>query len=196
MIHLLWKIKLKKKWLGDILSEQCLEKSVEATINVRYGKILSAIFELKAVLEDLRMQMIGGIKCGMDIWEIAIIPSLLNNADTWVEISSQSINRLNQLQNMFLQTLLGVGQSCPRPALCWDTATLSMKIRIYKAKLLLINHIKKIESKSLAKQVFENQNKYGWPGLVSEIKTISEEWSIPDITKKKIMRLKLNGKIK
>ena len=35
---------------------------------------------LKSVIEDLRMQMIEGIKCGHDIWEMALIPSLLNNA--------------------------------------------------------------------------------------------------------------------
>ena len=60
--------KNEEKWLRDILSDQGLEKSVEATINRRYGKVLTAIFELKSILEDLRMQMIGGIKCGLDIW--------------------------------------------------------------------------------------------------------------------------------
>jgi hypothetical protein len=47
--------KSEEKWLGDILSDGGLEKSAEATIANRYGRILSAIFELKAVIEDLRM---------------------------------------------------------------------------------------------------------------------------------------------
>ena len=52
--------KSQEKWLGDILADGGLEKSAEATITNRYGRVFSAIFELKAVIEDLRMQMIGG----------------------------------------------------------------------------------------------------------------------------------------
>lgn len=114
----------EEKWLGDMLSDAGLSKSVEATVKSRYGRILSAIFEIKSVVEDLRMQMIGGIKCGLDIWEMALIPSLTNNCGTWTEISSQAIDSLNELQNMFLRNLFAVSQSCPKPALCWDTATL------------------------------------------------------------------------
>ena len=96
--------KSEEKWLGDMLSNQGLQKSVELTVDQRYGRVFAAIFEMKAVLEDLRLQMIGGIKCGIDIWELAIIPSLLNNCSTWVEISSQSVEKVNKLQNIFLQT--------------------------------------------------------------------------------------------
>ena len=110
--------KNEEKWLGDILSNGGLDKSIEATINSRYGKITGAIFELKAVIEDLRMQSIGGIRCGKDIWEISIIPSLLNDSRTWATISDSSVEKLNSLQNTFLQTLLAVGRSCPKPALC------------------------------------------------------------------------------
>ena len=54
-----------EKWLGDMLSDGGLIKSVEATVKSRYGRTLSAIFEMKTVVEDLHMQMIGGIKCGL-----------------------------------------------------------------------------------------------------------------------------------
>ena len=67
--------KSEEKWLGEYMSDKRLEKSVEATINHRFGKVFSAIFELKAVIEDLRFQMIGGLKCGIDIWEVAMILS-------------------------------------------------------------------------------------------------------------------------
>ena len=173
----------EEKWLGDILSDQGLKKSVEATINRRYGKVLTAIFELKSILEDLRMQMIGGIKCGLDIWELAIIPSLANNAGVWVEVSPQSIEKLNKLQNTFLQSLFAVGQSCPKPALCWDTTTLLMEVRISKAKLALLHHITTLDNTSLAKQVYTEQLSNGWPGLVTECQAIMKEWSLPDITK-------------
>ena len=175
--------KNEEKWLGDYLSDQGISKSVEVTINNRYGKIQAAIFELKAVLEDLRMQSIGGLKCGLDIWELALIPSLTNNCGTWTQISQQSVDKLDKLQNLFLQVLFAVGQSCPRPALCWDTATLTMQTRIDKSKLLLLHHIKNLDPSSLAKQVYEEQNKHGWPGLVAECKDIMKEWKVEDISK-------------
>ena len=126
---------------------------------------MAAIFELKAVMEDLRMQIIGGLKCGLDIWELAIVPSLTNNCGTWTDISDQSIEKLEQLQNMFLQTMFAVSQSCPKPALCWDTATLLMQVRVEKAKLSLLHHIKNLEKTSLAKQVYTEQNEHGWARL-------------------------------
>ena len=169
--------------MGDMLSNQGLQKSVELTVDQRYGRVFAAIFEMKAVLEDLRLQMIGGIKCGIDIWELAIIPSLLNNCSTWVEISSQSVEKVNKLQNIFLQTLFAVGQSCPSPALCWDTDTLQIKIRIDQAKLNLLHHIKNSDKDTLAKQVYDEQSDHGWPGLVSECRDIMKEWGIPDITR-------------
>ena len=177
--------KSQEKWLGDILADGGLEKSAEATITHRYGRVFSAIFELKAVIEDLRMQMIGGIKCGMDIWEMAIIPSLLNNAGTWIHISDTSIDKLNSLQNIFLQTLLGAGRGCPTPALCWDTATLDMRVRVQKAKLALIHHIMGLEGTALAKQIYEEQLNFGWPGLVRECGEIVKEWGVQDIINNK-----------
>ena len=56
--------KSQEKWLGDILADCGLEKSAEATFANRYGRVFSAIFELRAAIEDLRIQMNGGIKCG------------------------------------------------------------------------------------------------------------------------------------
>jgi hypothetical protein len=59
----------------------------------------------------------SGESCGLDIWELALIPSLTNNCGTWTQILQQSVEKLDKLQNLFLQILFAVGQSCPRPAL-------------------------------------------------------------------------------
>ena len=53
----------------DFISDQWLEKSVEATIYNNYGKIFAAIFEIKSLIEDLRMQVFGRLKLALDIWE-------------------------------------------------------------------------------------------------------------------------------
>ena len=77
----------KEKWLGDIFQKSGLEASIEATIKDRIGRVKISIFETNAILDDIRMQIIGGINGSIDIWERAIIPMLLNNSETWVNIS-------------------------------------------------------------------------------------------------------------
>ena len=90
----------EEKWLRDMLSDGGLIKSVEATVKSR---TLSAIFEMKTVVENLRIQIIGGIKCGPDIWELALIPSLLHSAGTLTQMSNQAMD--------------SVRSSCFKPAL-------------------------------------------------------------------------------
>ena len=63
------KNKSDEKWIVDFISDQWLEKSVEATIYNNYGNIFAAIFEIKSLIEDLRMQVFGRLKLALDIWE-------------------------------------------------------------------------------------------------------------------------------
>ena len=62
---------------------------------------MSAIMEIKTIIEDYRIHVVGGLKSGLDIWEMAIIPSLLNNAETWDEIDEESMIKLNYCVKMF-----------------------------------------------------------------------------------------------
>jgi hypothetical protein len=51
------KEKKQDKWLGDQFCEEGLSHSVAATIKDRSGGTKDAIFELKGILEDYRMQL-------------------------------------------------------------------------------------------------------------------------------------------
>ena len=66
--------------MGDVLHEEGLTKSVHATIDKRYGKSYMAIVEVMAILNDFRIDTVGGILAGLQIFDLAIIPGLLNNA--------------------------------------------------------------------------------------------------------------------
>ena len=55
-------------YLGDELSEGGLAASVEATIKARESKVKGAIYELKALCEDHRMQVVGGVLGALDIY--------------------------------------------------------------------------------------------------------------------------------
>jgi hypothetical protein len=125
---------------------------------------------------------------------MAIIPSLLNNASPSTHISKQSIDKLNSLQNIFLQTMFTVSRSCPKPLLCWDSATPLMQVRIDKAKVSLLHHVKNLDNESLAKQIYEEQCHSGWHGLVMECKKIIDDWEKPS-SKRNTSYQKASGKL-
>ena len=129
------------------------------------------------------MQVIGGIVGGLDIWEMAVIPMLLNNADVWTEIDANAVKELEYLQNLFLAVLMNVPMTGPQLALCWDTGTSKMENGIKMMKLKLIIHIKKLSNNSLANQVYKEQLKNDWPGLAKESQAICEEFRLKDVTK-------------
>ena len=110
-------------------------------------------FEIMQVVEDCRSQRVGGAKAGLDLWETAFIPSLLNNCETWVEASDNTIEKLEELQNKFYRNLLSVPRTTPKPSLIWEMGGMKMKWRIIQKKLIFMNHVLHLGQDSLARQV-------------------------------------------
>ena len=137
------------KYLGDWISEGGLTDSVECTVRKRKGLAVSSIHEIRLVVEDCRSRICGGIKAGLDIWELAVLPMLLYNAECWFEISPKTLDDLESIQKRFLKHLLAVGSGCPIPSLYWETGTLGIKWRILMKKLLFYHHIKCLPDSSL-----------------------------------------------
>ena len=74
--------KSQEKYLGDVFCSQGLSASVEATVKERSSKIKGSIYELRAVIEDFRMQSVGGMEAAIDLYESCIVPSLIANCST------------------------------------------------------------------------------------------------------------------
>jgi hypothetical protein len=55
---------------------------VQATIGEREEKLKGAIFEVKSIIEDFQMQAVGGMMAAWELWERAMVPSLLAGAGT------------------------------------------------------------------------------------------------------------------
>ena len=173
--------KQKDAYLGDIIHEGGLAISAETTINHRYGRIFSSIIEVSAILDDFRIDTIGGLVAGHEIYELALLPSLLNNADTWVELNEASVSKLDNLQNAMFRNLFGVPASTPIPLLRFDLGCLKMEERINQKKLMFLHHLKSLKSDSLAGEIFELQTKYGFPGLVTECRKLIIKYKLPNI---------------
>ena len=196
LCNILMKEKVADKYLGDIISSGGLAVSADATIQDRYSRVYASIVETRAIVQDCRSQVVGGIVSGLEIWESAHIPSLLNNSENWVDISEKSIKKLDDLQNTLYRMLLAVPKTTPEPSLAWDLGGMKMKFRIIMKKLLFIHHLVSLESSSLAKQVLEKQDMHNLPGLVTECKDYILKYKLPNILKIKMTKTQWKSAVK
>ena len=170
----------QEKYLGDQVSFGGLAASVMATIVKRKGKVIQSIFEIKAVIDDCRSHVTGGLETGLELWEMAVIPFVMNNCGSWVGHTSKEVTELEKLQNLFYRVLLEVPVGCPTPMLYWDCGGLLMENRILKNKLMLIHHIATLGQDSLAYQVYEEQRKLQLPDLLQECQDFLIKFKIQD----------------
>jgi hypothetical protein len=156
---------------------------VEETIKDRSGKTKGSIYELRALIEDFRMQAIGGMQAGIDLYESCIVSSLLTNGGTWTEITDQEVKELEELQNTMCRALLQVPLSTPRSSLRAVLGLVGMKIRVMEAKVLLVMAIRRHEEGGLARKILKEQLAFGFPGLGQEVSQICQEIGLPDASR-------------
>ena len=87
------KIADHEKYLGDYISSS-LSKSIEVTLEKRKGLVKKAIFEIRAIVNDCRSKQLGGILVGLEIWNLAICPYLLNNSECFTEIKKKFLKNI------------------------------------------------------------------------------------------------------
>ena len=174
-------VKEKVNFLGDILHEQGVTKSAEVTVNLRYGRMLSTIYEISEFLKDFRADSIGAIRSGLMIYEMAVIPALLFNSNTWCYMNNNTIKTLENLQTKMFSVLFGVSDTAPRPILRFDLGCLTVLERIHINKLTFVHFLQMSDEQSLAHNFYEIQVKYDFPSLVSECRELIEKYQLPNI---------------
>ena len=147
-------------------------------MDARAAALKSGAIEVRAVVEDCRSLCLGGLSVGLDIYEAAYIPALLNNSQTWIEIKEETIEKLEDLQSSFLRILLATPASTPRAALVWDCGAIKMKFRIMQNKLVFLHYIMQQSEKSLARQILYEQHEQNYPGLVQECRKFVNDLGI------------------
>ena len=132
-----------------------------------------------ASVEDSLLNSLGGLECAKEIWELAIIPALLNNAETFSIQNRKVFKLLEDFQSKLWRGLLAVGKSRHLPSLTYESNSMLMKYRVYSRVLNLAKHIySQDEELNLSKQVMSEQIKNKWSGLTIIAEQISEEINI------------------
>ena len=158
-------------YLGEELHELGVAASAEATINKRYGKVKQLIFEIKSILEDCRLNTVGGASTGLDLWEMSIVPFLYFSSECWVELKKESLKKLKELHLLFYRCLLGCPSTTPSASLFWFLGQLLPENKVIERKLLFLFHVANLPIQTVARQIYEEQRKLGIGGLVSECRT-------------------------
>ena len=189
------KSKEEDVYLGDVISARGLEASIEATIRKRSGKVKGEMFKVKAIMSDFRMQAVGGMAGAWDLWESAILPSLLNNCSSWIGATKKTTNLLNEYQNMYLRMIYSCPPSSPLISLRTQAGMPDMLQRVWLEQVCMVSrllHTNK-EQENVARDVLQEQLLQGWPGLCQEVQQICLTVGLPDVTKEDIHRKEALG---
>ena len=105
------------------------------------------------------------------------------------------MDQLDLIQNQYVRVQMKTSQSCPKVILRADPSFLGMKHRLWEAKLLYVIQLKRLEEKSLAKQIYQEQRQQGWPGLAQEVSGICQEIGLEDLNDNDICKEKVKEEI-
>ena len=173
--------KQSEKYLGDLIHEDGPAESAHATVLERTRKMFSKLGEAKIIVEDCRSLVVGGVTSGLDIWEMALLPSLISNCESWTPLSEKTLKILEEVQYSMFRKLLGVPKSCPAQSLVWEFGAKLIKYRIIERKLNFLHHLLNLSQDSLAKQILNVQIANDTPGLVQECKKEIKKLGLPNI---------------
>ena len=173
------KVVKTEKYLGDYISSEGLAHSVFVNVSKRKPQVMSSIFDIRTILEDCRANLVGGLVAGFEMWELSIVPFLLNNSETWVETEMKTLDILDSIQFMFLRYLFKTPRTCPKPALLWESGMLKMSHRIAIKKLLFFHHLINLPCDTLAYEILKVQESLFYPGLVRECYDLIEHYGLP-----------------
>ena len=109
-------VMVNTKYLGQTIENNLSMSNLE-TVKSRAGKIKFAAMEVKAIIEDYEMKAIGGLAAAWELWERALLPSLLSGAGTWLGKIDETVKLCNQIQNFYWKIICQVLESCPKLAL-------------------------------------------------------------------------------
>lgn len=177
-------------YLGDVLAEgSSLAASTMATVDKRIARAKGAIREVKSIMEDFRMQAIGGMAGAWDLWKVGISASLLANCNTWVMLEKEAIKKLNDVFHEFLRNIYACPPSTPVPALRSQAGMVSMEYLVWTEKICLVAKLlHRTQPENYARQVLQEQIMMGWEGIAKEARELCSKVGLPDVAKKDIHR--------
>ena len=123
----------------------------------------------------------GSSMAAIKLFEAQVIPALLFNCESWIDISENQINELQGFQDNFIRKLMHLPASTPKAILHWDGGMQGIKWRIAERKLLFLRKLMKKDDTNICRRAIANEAILGVKGLGHECKVLAKEMGIPDV---------------
>ena len=171
----------KEKYLGDIINEKGCKESIQDTINERKRKLISRSEEIIQLSNTTQMAGLGHSRTAFNLFEAQIIPSLLNNAESWIGITEKQIKELQDFQDIFTRKVLHLAPSTTKALINWDVNLMPMKWRIASKKLQFMRKMNLKEDTNITKKALIQERIHNIKGLEYESRILAHEIGLENL---------------
>ena len=177
-----------EKYLGDYIHEEGCRESISATIKARMNGLNKKCDDIIAVSEAPLMGCTGNSLSATKLFEAQVIPALLHNCESWLDITETHIADLESFQEKFIRKLMHLAPSTPKAILHWDSGLKLMRWRIAEKKLRFLGKLMAKEEYNIAKMAVLNEVLLDLKGLAYDCRKISEKIGLPDVMFTKVSK--------
>ena len=111
----------KEKYLGDWVHELGCKESISETIKDRVRKLISKGEELIQIAEAPMMGANGNSLTAIKLFEARIIPALLFNSESLIDLTDTHISDLQNFRDKFTRKLLRLPPTTTKAIIHWDS---------------------------------------------------------------------------
>merc|ERR1711949_99735 len=133
-----------EKYLGDLIHQLGCARSIQETKKDRIRILKTTCDEIIKTSESPWMGSLRNSETPFKLFEARVIPSLLNNSESWIDIQNGHIKDLQDFQDEFIRRVLHLPGQTTKAIINWDIGMTPMKWRIAGKKL---QYMRKIQLK-------------------------------------------------
>ena len=135
------------KYLGDVITNDGKNKS---NIETRFNRTQGIIRQINTTAGSEIMRNIE-TKTILQLYETCILPSFLNNAESWTLLTSEE-NKLDKLGIRILKRLFNLPEKTPSPAIIYSFGTLYITQHIDEMRFMYLHKILQREDEHWTKK--------------------------------------------
>jgi len=191
---------MMEKYLGDLIHQLGCARSIQETIKDRIRKLKTTCDEIIKTSESPWMGSLRNSETPFKLFEARVIPSLLNNSESWIDIQNGHIKDLQDFQDEFIRRVLHLPGQTTKAIINWDIGMMPMKWRIAGKKLQYMRKIQLKEDDNITKRALQQEVETGTKGLAHECMVLANELGLQNVmhgnTSKELIKRTIAKKIK
>ena len=156
------------KYLGDWVSPLLNNKR---NIDERVNKSIGTTSQILSLLRQVSLGF-HFVEIGLIFRESMLVSKLIFNAEVWVNIRKEELNKLTSGDESYLIKILGLKRTVMKESLYTETGKYPIKYLIMQRKIMYLRHLLKREKKELISRVLSaqiyNTETNDWYGEVRE----------------------------